>query len=161
LISEAKDPKIGTSLAVFKPTKIMGFKWEAVDRDWDKSLLELLKMNAKQKDLFKNSENPFEVVRKLPYKFSYSFMDETGKESALMIEDWEIGQLFWNCLAKRKDEQRACADVKKKYYDDFAKTKDLHFFLGTTRKFHSVGLNPFIIVGTFHPKHKVQQELNF
>ena len=86
---------------------------------------------------------------------------EWDKESTLMIEDWEIGQLFWNCLDKRKDEQLACNDVKKKYYDDFAETKDLHFFLGTTRKFHSVGLNPFIIIGTFHPKHQVQRELNF
>ena len=86
---------------------------------------------------------------------------ERDKESTLMIEDWEIGQLFWNCLDKRKDEQLACNDVKKKYYDDFAETKDLHFFLGTTRKFHSVGLNPFIIIGTFHPKHQVQRELNF
>jgi hypothetical protein len=30
------------------------------------------------------------------------------------------------------DEAKACADVEKKYFTDFAKTKDLHFFLGTT-----------------------------
>jgi hypothetical protein len=161
LIGDAKDQNIRTSLAVFKPNKIIRFQWVEVDREWDKDLLELLKVKATQKDLFKNAENPFEVVRKLPYKFSYSFTDETGKESTLMIEDWEIGQLFWNCLDKRKDEQLACNDVKKKYYDDFVKTKDLYFFLGTTRKFHSVGLNPFIIIGTFHPKPQVQQELNF
>ena len=29
--------------------------------------------------------------------------------------------------------------------------KDLYFFLGTTRKFHNVGKNPFIIIGLFYP----------
>ena len=49
-------------------------------------------------------------------------------------------------------EAKACADVRKKYIDDFAKTKDLHFFQGTSQQFHFVGHNPFMIIGTFHPK---------
>jgi hypothetical protein len=77
-----------------------------------------------------------------------------------MIEDWEIGQLYWNCFEKHNgNEEKAIADVKKKYFDDFAKTKDLHFFLGTTQLHHYVSLNPFIIIGTFHPKINLQQEL--
>jgi hypothetical protein len=71
----------------------------------------------------------------------------------MMIEDWETGQLFWRQLGKYEgDETKAIADVRKKYFDDFAKTKDLHFFLGTTQSCHYVSLNPFIIIGTFHPK---------
>lgn len=36
--------------------------------------------------------------------------------------------LYWNCLAHHKgDEQKAISDVRKKYFDNFAKTKDLHF----------------------------------
>lgn len=78
----------------------------------------------------------------------------------MMIEDWETGQLFWNCLARAEgDEAKACLDVKRKYLDDFAKTKDLYFFLGTTKEFHFVSPNPFIIVGTFHPKPITQERL--
>ncbi|MBF0521069.1 MAG: hypothetical protein HQK92_15270 [Nitrospirae bacterium] len=78
-----------------------------------------------------------------------------------MIEDWEIGQLFWNCLKRHKgDEVKACDDVKRKYFDDFAKTKDLYFYLGTTKEFHFKGRNPFIIIGTFHPpKIELQDRL--
>ncbi len=156
LIAEAKDKTICTSLAVFKPAKILDFIYKEVDREWDKKKLQGLQ----QLNLFKDSENPFEVVKKLPYKFSYVFVDDGERESTMMIEDWETGQLFWNCLARAEgDEAKACADVKKKYFDDFAKTKDLHFFLGTTKEFHFVSPNPFIIVGTFHPKPVTQERL--
>lgn len=74
-------------------------------------------------------------------------------ESRMMIEDWEAGQLYTNCLSRHEgNEAKAVADVRKKYFDDFAKTKDLHFFLGTTQQYHNVAPNPFIIIGTFHPK---------
>jgi hypothetical protein len=51
--------------------------------------------------------------------------------------------------------------VRTKYWDDFAKTKDLYFYLGTTKRHHLVAPNPFIIIGTFHPKIKHQFKLNF
>ena len=70
LIALAKDAIKYTSLAVFKPKEILDFKIEKVEREWDKKKLENLKARAQQLDLFKNSENPFEVVNKLPYKFS-------------------------------------------------------------------------------------------
>ena len=35
------------------------------------------------------------------------------------------------------------------------KKKNLHFFLGTTLKWHQKrARNPFIIVGTYHPPHQ-------
>lgn len=77
-----------------------------------------------------------------------------------MIEDWETCQLYWNVLKRHNgDEAKACADVRKKYFDDFAKTKDLYFFLGTTRQFHFMAPNPFLIIGTFHPKPEIQGRL--
>lgn len=157
LIAEAKDKNICTSLAVFKPTKILEFTAEQVEREWDKE--KLSKLN--QLNLFEtNAEGKFEVVQKLPYKFSYVFTDNRGKKSQMMVEDWEIGQLYWNCLARHEgDEGKAVADVRKKYFDDFAKTKDIHFFLGTTQVHHYVSLNPFIIIGTFHPKKEIQMKL--
>ncbi len=154
LISEAKNKDIGTSLAVFKPTEILNFTAELVARDWNKD--KLAKLN--QLNLFEtNKEGKFQVVQKLPYKFKFHFKDNQGTVSQMMIEDWETGQLYWNCLARHKgDELKAIADVRKKYFDDFAKTKDLHFFLGTTAQFHSRAPNPFIIIGTFQPKIEIQ-----
>jgi hypothetical protein len=158
LISEAKDKKISTSLAVFKPTKIIDFIWEEEkEKEWSPEKL----AQFNQLNLFESTkENLFKVVRKLPYKFSYKFEDDAGKSSTLMIEDWETGQLFWKQFKKYEgNAYKACEDVKRKYFDDFAKTKDLHFFLGTMQVHHSVSPNPFIIIGTFHPKKKVQLEL--
>lgn len=160
LIAEAHDKNICTSLAVFKPTKTIDFTIEEVEREWDKAKLAKLEAEQMQGNLFKQPENPFEVVRKLPYKFSYVFEDNAGTQSKLMIEDWEIGQLFWNCLAKYEgDEQKACEDVRKKYFDDFAKTKDLYFFLGTAQVHHFVSKNPFMIIGVFYPKKELQGSL--
>lgn len=155
LIAEAKDKKIATSLATFKPTEILDFIIEPVEREWDKEKLATLKAKAQQLHLFQNAENPFEVVNKLPFKFSYRFKDDEGTVSKLMIEDWEIGALYWKMLAKydgHDRETKACEDVRKKYWDDFALTKDLYLFLGTVYESHAKNYpNPFVIIGTFHP----------
>lgn len=143
LIVDAKDKEKRTSLAVFKPTKITDFTWEATDREWDKE--KIATMN--QLSIFEQRGNDFKVVRKLPYKFSYSFEDINGRKSKMMIEDWEVGALFW----KYTDEKEACEKVRQKYFDDFAKTKDIYFFMGTTQAFHLQAKNPFMIIGTFHP----------
>lgn len=93
---------------------------------------------------------------KLPKKFSYVFKDDAGAQSKLMIEDWEAGQLYWNC-AKKMSPDEAAQKVREKYLDDFARTKDLHFFLGTTREWHiRRASNPFVIIGTFHPPFVTQ-----
>jgi len=157
LITDAKDKSLCTSLATFKPTEIVDFVYEdEKERDWNRKKLEELN----QLKLFEKRNNRFQVVRKLPYKFSFIFKDDAGKRSKLMIEDWETGQLFWNCLDECKDEKIACEKVKDKYLNDLAKTKDLYFFLGTTKVHHFRAPNPFIIIGAFYPK-KVEQESLF
>jgi len=157
LISEAKNKNISTSLAVFKPKKIHEFIYKEAKREWGSKKLEALRKMS----LFNSvKDNNFKVVKKLPYKFSYKWEDENGKISTMMIEDWEIGQLYWNCLIRHNgDEAKACEDVKKKYFDLFAKKKDVYLFLGTTKKFHSTGRNPFVIIGIFYPNFITQQSL--
>jgi len=158
LISEAKNKEICTSLAVFKPKEVLDFIYEAEKkREWSiEKINQFQQLNIFEKD----ENNNFQVVRKLPFKFCYRFKDEAGTICKLMIEDWETGQLFWNCLRRHNgNEQKACEDVKKKYFNDFAKTKDLHFFLGTTQAHHYRGRNPFVIIGTFHPKKEIQSSL--
>lgn len=158
LIAESKDKSVCTSLAVFKPSVVKDFVVEEVEREWSNEKLASLQ----QLNLFSSAtEGKTEVVRKLPYKFSFRFEDNQGKSSKLMIEDWEIGALYWNLIAQFEgDEHKAVAGVKAKYFDDFAKTKDLHLFLGTTFEFHSKNApNPFVIIGTFHPKAITQTKL--
>ncbi len=156
LIAEAKNPEIVTSLAVFKPQKIKEFVIEKEGAEWDSNTLDALK----QANMFEADDEDFTLVEKIPYKFSYRFIDDENKESTLMIEDWEIGELYRNCLKRNDgDEQKACGDVRKKYYDDFVLTKDVYLFLGTTKAFHFRAPNPFIIIGVFHPKFKTQFDL--
>jgi hypothetical protein len=164
LIAEAKDKKIYTSLAIFKPTKIIDFIYHKTEREWKKEKLDYLRNKKLQLNLFENNDEnditEFEVVDKLPYKFSFKFEDDQGKSSTLMIEDWETGMLFWHSLARHEgNEIKACEDVKKKYFDDLAKTKDYYFFLGTTKLHHLIAPNPFVIIGDFRPKHILQEEL--
>lgn len=162
LIHDAYAPGKMTSLAVFKPAEISNFKIEKDDRDWSKGKLDSIRARAQQIDLFLGEKNPFEVVRKIPYAFSYEFLDDEGKKSTLQIIDWEIGALYWNCMIRsRNNEAKACENVKKKYWDDFAKTKDVHLILGTTLEHHNKkALNPFLIIGVFAPEHQVKMMLD-
>jgi len=165
LIAEAKDQSIGTSLAVLKPAQVKDFVWEACDREWDKRKLDAISGNQAQGNLFEQESRRklFQVVKKLPYEFSYLFTTNDGKVRKLMLEDWELGMLYWNCLRDAHgDEATACRKVREKYYDYMYKERDLYFFLGTTQKFHNVGPNPFIIIGTFYPpKEDKSQQLLF
>lgn len=160
LILDSKNRELMTSLAVFKPTKIIDFTIEEVEREWDKNKLEKLKQDRSSNLFAHEKEDLFEVVRKLPYKFSYVLIDCNGKQSKMMIEDWEIGQLYWKCLAKYEgNELKALEDVKKQYHDNFIKTKDLYLFLGTSQLHHFTGKNPFMIIGVFYPKKETQLSL--
>lgn len=148
------------SLVIFKPAQILDFVVEDADPDWEQDKVDGILNDLKQGDLFaEKSEEDFKLVRKLPYKFSYKFLDDVGKESTLMIEDWEIGQLYWNC-EQHYGKDQAVSKVRQKYMDDFAQTKDLHLFLGTTYLHHvRRAKNPFVIIGTFHPPHVTQKSL--
>ena len=164
LIEEAKNPEIGTSLAVFKPQMIVDFVWEECEREWNKQKLETVYANQSQQSLFDIEETKriFKIAKKLPYEFSYKFISEDGKQRKLMVEDWELGMLYWNCLeAAHGNEQIACEKVKEKYFSEWCNKKDLYFFLGTTKKFHNLGTNPFIIIGTFYPPKDQQLALAF
>lgn len=156
LLEDSKDPK-NISLATFKPSKIIGLDIEEDDREWKNEWLEL----RKQSDLFLEVKSIETLIPKLPYKFFYHFKDDAGEESRLMIEDWEIGALFWNCLrAADGDEKMALNKVRQKYETDFIINNDIYLFLGTTKEWHRRrATNPFVIIGVFYPKIEVQGRL--
>jgi hypothetical protein len=89
------------SLAVFKPAKILEFVAEDVGPERPQERLEAILNNLKQGRLFEDeSLEEFKIMSKLPLKFSYGFSVETGVKSTLMIEDWEVGQLYWNWVER-------------------------------------------------------------
>jgi hypothetical protein len=147
LIGEAKTKM--TSLAIFKPTKIIDFTYEHTDREWNERTMKILKAKALQPTLFEEAKMEFNFVQKIPYKFKYKFVDDSGKQSHTMIEDWETGMLYLHCLSDANgDEKQATEKVNQKYMDQFSK-KDLYFFLGTTLEYHNIAPNPFVIIGAF------------
>jgi len=156
LIEESKAPT-NVSLATFKPTEITGFEIVKDIREWKDEWLEL----RKQGDLFVNVKSPEKLIPKLPYKFFYKFKDDSGKPSRLMIEDWEIGALYWNCLRSAEgNEEIALKKVREQYEANFIKNKDLYLFLGTTKEWHMRrSNNPFVIIGVFYPKKELQGSL--
>lgn len=150
-----------TSLAVFKPAKVIDFVCEEEEeRDWDPAKVTMMREKTKQTELFSEEawRETFKLIPKLPYKFSYRFLDGDGRESTLQILDWEIGALYWNCLRREKTEKVAIKKVREKYFAEFLKT-DLHFFLGTTQQFHQVAPNPYVIISAFQIPHEAQAEL--
>lgn len=153
LIQDSQKPK-NISLATFKPSKILKFEVEEDDREWKAAWKEQFKQLSLN---FGENESTAErsIIRKLPYKFYYRFIDDEGAESRLMIEDWEIGQLYWNCLNKANgDEKAALEKVRQKYWTDFIEgEKDIYLFLGTLKENHRKRYsNPFVIIGVFYPK---------
>ena len=160
LITDSQEPE-NKSLATFRPTEILDFIVEDDDTDWKP----LWKEIRKQQDLFFQTESgdPKDMIPKVPYKFKYRFKDDSGKESLMMIEDWEIGALYWNCLRGAEgDEEVALQKVRQRYFDDFVNNKDIYLFLGTTAEAHRRRWsNPFIIIGVFYPKKETQFKLDF
>jgi hypothetical protein len=153
LIEDSRAPN-NRSLATFRPAKVLDLIIERDERDWKpvwreaKKQLDLFAEDRENKRAFDN------MIRKIPYKFKYHIKDTEGRESKMMIEDWEIGALYWNCLADAEgDEKIALEKVRKRYFDEFTIKNDICLFLGTTLQYHQRRMkNPFVIIGVFYPK---------
>jgi len=156
LIESSKAPT-NKSLVTFKPSSIERLEIVGDDPEWKNEWKEL----RKQGDLFSQDKAPEILIPKLPFKFYYRFTDDSGKSSRLMIEDWEIGALYWKCLrAAEGNKAEALNKVRQRYEDEFMTQKDIHFFLGTTRQWHMRrSKNPFVIIGVFYPKKETQMKL--
>lgn len=149
LLEKSKEPG-NVSLATFKPTRIHRLIIEKDEEDWKP----VWKALQQQLSLF--DSNPGEAKKafpKVPYKFKYEFEDDEGRTSRMMIEDWEIGQLYWNCLRKAEgNEEVALNLVREKYEEEFFTRRDVYLFLGTTKEWHMRrAKNPFVIIGVFYP----------
>jgi hypothetical protein len=79
-----------------------------------------------------------------------------------MIEDWEIGELYWHCLKDcNGDKEAAVTKVKQRYFDTFKSKNDIYLFLGTTKQWHiRRSPNPFVIIGVFYPLKNPDTQLS-
>lgn len=152
VIIEAKHEAFYTSLVVFKPARILGFIVEETEQEWNSDRLEKLMAEKSPIGEFEQPEDPFTVMKKLPYKFSFRFTDNKNEEITLPVEDWQLASLYWKSLKKFSGpdkEQKAINEVRKKYLQEYARNTDLYFFLGTTQNVHAASKQPFTIVGVF------------
>ncbi len=150
------------SLATIKPKEMVKFEIKPSEREWKEDWKNTA-LQSSFNDISKSGETTQrDLIKKVPYDYYYHFLTEGDERPRRMkIEDWEIGALYWNCLRRNdNDEKAANEQVKEKYWDNFVFKNDLHFFLGTTLQFHSKkASNPFMIIGVFYPPKSDQPPL--
>jgi hypothetical protein len=142
-----------TSLGVFKPRKIHDL---AVSGDTDK-WKPAFEAALRQQRLWENRKASREPPRKVPYKFHYHFEcddEHCGRKHQMMIEDWEVGALYWNCIDDGANPPEAAAKVKQKFLDQLCSLeRDTHFFVGT------ILAHPksWVVIGVFWPKAAIER----
>lgn len=147
LIREARDTEISTSLAVFRPTRIVNFHVRRADSK------EAYRIRKKMLSERLEEGMATQLAEHVPFTFHYSFVDEAGRYSCLQILDWEIYQLCRK-LMQKYGKRLAVLErrLARKYLDEFRQKREVYFYLGTTKYWHiRRSRNPFTIVGIFYP----------
>lgn len=158
LIADARNRSKVTSLATFKPARLLDFFWEKTERSWTEEQTDWLD----QHNLVERRNGALQLIRKLPYLFSYTIEDINGRESTLMIDDWELGRYFWERMERQHgDEAAALEDVRNRYFIEFTREREVFFFLNTVQVSHLSAHNPFFIAGTFYPRREHQLSFDF
>jgi len=132
------------SLGIVRPKQITGFTIKLIERSWK----DKFKAAFQQLDMFGRKQKSLD---KIPYKFSYSFTCEEPdcKGHNMMIEDWEVGELYRKMVQKYEgDEQAATLAVRERFLNQVcAPTRDPYFFVGTIFIYGT-----WVILGVFWPK---------
>jgi len=139
-----------TSLGVFRPRKVHDLIITPDSPEWKPSF----KAALAQARLWDDRRVTKEPPRKVPFKFQYQFEcdDRRCKRNhRMMIEDWELGALYWNLVDKGASPKEAAQQVKYKFlYDMCGEDKDTHFFVGTILAHPRT----WVVIGVFWPKIK-------
>jgi hypothetical protein len=149
------------SLGTLRPTEITAFEVEPTEREWKEQWTNQALQSSFLEYAASNELDKRRLVQKVPYDYFYEFLSEgDSTPRRLKIEDWEIGALYWNCLNQTAGNEEAANQlVRQKYFETFARERDIYLFLGTTKQFHNIGSNPFIIIGVFYPPKTRQSSL--
>ncbi len=139
-----------TSLGVFRPKQVRDLVAEPDTSDWKPSF----KAALAQARLWEERRVTKEPPRKVPFKFSYRFECDDArckKNHRMMIEDWEVGALYWRLVDQGASPTEATQGVRRKFLEELcAPTKDTHFFVGT------ILAHPknWVVIGVFWPPVK-------
>ena len=136
-----------TSLGVFKPKKVHDLVISPDDTDWKPSFRAALQ----QARLWETRTVSQEPPRKVPFKFRYQFdCDDTRCNGhKMMIEDWEVGALFWRLVDQGLSHEDAAVKVRSKFLGELCGAdKDTYFFVGTILAYP----NSWVVIGVFYPK---------
>jgi len=135
-----------TSLGVIRPQEVLDLEVSEDADDWKPQFKEALR----QQRLWDDRSATFEPPRKVPWKFHCRFRcDDTRCKGnhRMMIEDWEAGALYWNCVDRGDSPTEAAAKVKQKFLDQMCSPKiDTHFFVGTV-----LAHGTWVVIGVFWP----------
>lgn len=136
-----------TSLGIFRPREIIDLEISPDDPDWKPSFYAALKQQRLWDDRTRSKQPP----RKVPWKFRYRFSCDDPRcngDHRMMIEDWELGALYWRCVDNGAAPDEAAAQVKQKFFDQIcAPDRDTHLYVGTV-----LAHGTWVVVGTFWPK---------
>lgn len=136
-----------TSLGVIRPRQILDLEISRDVAEWKPKFLEAMKQQRLWDDRTATREPP----RKIPWRFHYRFQcddDRCKGNHRMMIEDWEIGALYWRCIDNGATPEEATSKVKQKYLDHMcANDRDTHLFVGTVLE-HGT----WVVIGVFWPR---------
>ncbi len=104
-----------------------------------------------------------EPPRKVPFWFQYRFTcdDRRCKGHQMMIEDWEVGALYWRLVDHGEKPSNAAEKVREKFLTQICSAaNDTYFFVGT------ILAHPksWVVLGVFYPKkHEpvINKQLDF
>jgi hypothetical protein len=147
----AKQEQDKTSLGIFRPKKIEDLVITDDSAEWKPGFKNALQQARLWEDRSRSKEPP----RKVPHKFQYRFFcdDKQCKGHQMMIEDWEVGALYWRLRDKGASPTGAAQGVKEKFLGELCgPQKDTHFYVGT------ILAHPksWVIIGVFYPKRGPQ-----
>lgn len=147
-----------TSLGIFRPKQINDLIVSPDEAEWKKGFIAALR----QARLWETRTVSQEPPRKVPFKFHYQFEcdDERCKRNhRMMIEDWEVGALYWKLVDQGAPPKEAAASVRHKFLEELCgPEKDTHFFVGTILAHPKT----WVVIGVFYPKIKaVAKQLPF
>jgi hypothetical protein len=136
-----------TSLGIFRPKEVRDLIIKPDEADWKPGF----KAALMQQRLWENRTASKEPPRKVPFKFQYKFLcdDSRCKSHQIMIEDWEVGALYWRCINGGATPREACTMVKQKFLGElFGRDRDTHFYVGTILAHPKT----WVIIGVYWPK---------
>lgn len=134
------------SLGIIRPKDIDDLVISPCDSEWKAEFLAALKQGR----LFEKRQHTLIPLRKVPFKFQYKFRcdNPSCNGHTQMIEDWEVGALFWKLVDQGASHEEASVRVKNKFLNELCGSdKTPHFFMGTV-----LAHGTWVVLGVFYPK---------